>query len=284
MRLLLLLLVFLPAAACALGPEGHRVVGDIASQHLSPAARAAVARLLRHDRLADRAYSNRTTLGEIASWPDEIKDFKWGKVRGTWHYDDIPVCEAPDPLRYCKVNCASKRLEEQIALLGDAAAPLHRRNEALKWVVHLIGDIHQPLHAADNHDNGGNRVEVSFFGERDNPPYGTIKLHAIWDIHIVRRLLAEQGGEAQFLAVPIAAADKAAWERGSIANWMAESHELAKSVVYGNLPGGFACGRKVTGVLAIDEEYYAKAAPVLGVQMRKAGIRLAKVLNDALAP
>jgi hypothetical protein len=287
MRLLSLLLALLPALlptpARALGPEGHRLVGDIASQHLAPAAAAAVAQLLRYDRLADGAYSNRKTLGEIASWADEIKDYKWGKLRGTWHYDDMPICETPDPGKYCKTNCASKRLEEQIALLGNAGAPLRRRNEALKWVVHLIGDIHQPLHAANNHDNGGNRVEVAFFGERDNPPYGTIKLHAIWDVHIVQRLLSEQGGERQFLAAPIPDADKAAWRRGSIADWIAESHALAKTVVYPALPGGFACGQKISGILVIGEDYYSKAAPILASQMRKAGVRLARILNDALA-
>lgn len=288
MRLLLLpafllLLSVVPHAARALGPEGHRMAGDIASLHLAPRAAVAVAQLLRYDRLADGGYSNRRTLGEIASWADEIKDYKWGKVRGSWHYDDIPICEAPEPRKYCKTNCASRRLEEQIALLGNAGAPLRRRNEALKWVVHLLGDIHQPLHAADNHDNGGNRIEVSFFGERDNPPYGSIKLHTIWDVHIVQRLLAEQGGEPKFLAVPIAEADKVAWQRGSIGDWIAESHELAKTVVYPNLPGGFACGHKLTGIVPIDQDYYAKAAPILAAQMRKAGVRLAKVLNDALA-
>lgn len=284
MRLLLLLpLAFaLLRPAFAFGPEGHRLVGDIATQHLSPKALAAVARLLRYDRLAEGSYSNRGTLGEIASWADEIKDYGWGRARGNWHYDDIPVCEAPDPAKYCRTNCASKRLAEQLALLADPAAPWRRRNEALKWVVHLVGDIHQPLHAANNRDNGGNTVQVSFFGSRDNPPYGTMNLHAIWDVHILQRLLAAQGGEAAFAAVPIAQGERDAWARGDPAAWIAESHELAKSAVYAPLPGGFACGHKSAGVLALDEAYYAQAAPLVALQIRKAGVRLAKVLNEAL--
>jgi hypothetical protein len=283
MRLLLLLLGFLALRpAHAFGPEGHALVGDIASQYLAPRTAAALERLLRHDRFADGTASGRKTLGEIASWADEIRDFNWGKARASWHYDNIPVCEAPDPGKYCKTSCASKRLEQQIALLGDARAPLHRRNEALKWVVHLIGDIHQPLHAADHHDRGGNSVQVSFFGETDNAPYGPLNLHAIWDVHIVQRLLAENGGAQGFLPAPISAADKTAWERGSIADWMSESHELAKFAVYRPLPGGFACGHRIGAVLAIDQDYYSKAAPLLAAQLRKAGVRLARILNESL--
>jgi hypothetical protein len=148
-------------------------------------------------------------------------------------------------------------------------------------VVHLVADIHQPLHAADNHDRGGNTVRVSFFGETGNPPYGPLNLHAVWDVHILRRLLGEPGGGAR-LAAPIAAADVTAWQAGSIAGWMAESNDLAKRVVYGNLPGGFACGKTSAGTLDLGEAYYAKAAPVVALQIRKAGVRLARVLNEAL--
>ena len=98
MRLLLLLLGLLSLRpAHALGPEGHGLVGDIASLYLAPRTAAAVERLLRHDRFADGTASGRKRLGEIASWADEIRDFNWGKARASWHYDNIPVCETPDP-------------------------------------------------------------------------------------------------------------------------------------------------------------------------------------------
>jgi hypothetical protein len=277
---LLLALIAMPAHA--FGPDGHRIVGEIAQPLLTPRALQGVEYLLREDRLADRTPSGRKTIAEVAYWADEIKDFKWGKARGAWHYDDIPVCETPDPAKYCRVNCASRRLEEQIGILGDRSQHPRRRNEALKWVVHLIGDIHQPLHAADNRDHGGNHVRASFFGETENPPWGPINLHAIWDVHIVSRMLKERDPAQQLLASPIAEAERAAWERGSIADWMAESHEVAKSVVYGNLPGGLSCGPRQAAAVPIGEDYYAKAAPALAQQMRKAGVRLARVLNETL--
>ena len=272
-------------AAWGWGEEGHRLVGWIADQHLTQNARREVAFLLRADRLASGERSNRTTLAEVAYWADEIRDYNWGKAKGRWHYDDIPMCGEPNPEKYCKKgNCASEQLARHVEMLKDRRIQPRYRNEALKWVVHIVGDIHQPLHAADHDDNGGNKIEVAFFGERDNPPWGTIRLHTVWDVHILRRLIAQRGGEAAFRAQWIRGSDKHYWERGSVPQWMAESHKLARDVVYRHLPGGFACerGRRAAGVVTIDERYYDRAAPVVETQIRKAGIRLAKVLNEAL--
>jgi hypothetical protein len=270
-------------SAISWGEEGHRLIGHIADQHLTPQAARQVAYLLRRDRLASGEPSKRTTLAEIAYWADEIRDYGWGKARGRWHYDDIPVCGAPDPLRFCrKGNCASEQITRHLDMLKDPRVPLRQRNEALKWVAHLVGDIHQPLHAADHGDHGGNRIEASFFGKRDNSPYGTIRLHTIWDVHLLKRLLQQRGSEAAFLSVAVNTSDKAHWERGTLQQWMAESHRLGKEVVYGHLPGGFSCERQPQGIVAIDQRYYERAVPVLEAQIRKAGIRLARLINDAL--
>ncbi len=275
----------LPAqTALAWGEEGHRMVGEIASRYLAPETAREIAELLAHDRLADGERSHRRALGEVASWADEIKDYPWGRARGSWHFDDIPVCGVADRPRYCKGDkCASAQLARHIEMLGDRMAPIRRRNEALKWVVHLAGDIHQPLHAANHRDRGGNRVEVSFFGRRDNPPYGTIKLHTIWDIHLVQRRVSEKGGESAIISAPIGNAEKAGWERGSISDWMEESNHIARTFVYPALPAGFSCSRKISGIVQIDEAYYSKAAPIVEAQIRKAGMRLAWILNEALA-
>jgi S1/P1 Nuclease len=260
------------------------MVGAIADRHLDARAAREVRFLLQRDRLADRTPSGRRTLAEVAYWADEIKDYPWGKSRGSWHYDNIPVCGEASPERTCRKGaCASAQLARHIAILADRGQRPRERNEALKWVVHLVGDIHQPLHAADHRDQGGNRVEVAFFGARDNAPYGTIRLHTIWDVHILERLVADRGGEAGVVAAPVSAAQKARWEQGSIADWMRESHELAARVVYPELPAGFACSRRIDGVVPIGEAYYSRAAPVVEEQIRKAGIRLARVLNEALA-
>jgi hypothetical protein len=278
-------LLVLATPAFPWGPEGHRLVGDIAARQLSAKAQARVSELLRDDRLADGEPSGRRTLGEIASWADEIKDFDWGRRRASWHYDDIPLCSAADYATYCRGGrCASAQLARQIEVLGDPRARLRTRNEALKWVVHLVGDIHQPLHVANRGDRGGNRVQVSFFGERDNPPYGSLNLHAIWDVHMLARLVAERGGERVLVSAPIATADRRGWEQGSISDWIAESHALARERAYAALPVAASCGDRIAGVVVLGEAYYASAAPVIDLQVRKAGVRLARVLNEALDP
>lgn len=261
------------------------MVGIIAARHLTPEAAMQVAVLLRDDRLADKEPSGRKTLGEIAYWADEIKDYPWGKRLGRWHYDDIPLCGDADYERYCPGGaCASAQLARHLEMLANWRVPIFRRNEALKWAVHLMGDIHQPLHAATHADRGGNTVQVSFFGERDNPPYGSLNLHAIWDVHMVRRLIAERGGEDAIVSSPIGDADKAEWERGSVSDWIQESSRIALALVYRTLPVEFSCSPKAhRDVVAIDQAYYSQAAPVIELQIRKAGIRLARVLNDAFA-
>ena len=259
------------------------MVGDIASRHLDPKASARVRDLLKDDRLADGQLSGRRTLGEVASWADEIREYDPKRPGRRLHFDDIPLCETPDYSRYCRNGqCASAQIDRQLKILGDESARLPQRNRALKWVVHLVGDIHQPLHAANRRDRGGNTVQVSFFGQRDNPPYGSLNLHAVWDVHMVRRLVAGRGGERAFVSASLSERDKAAWEKGSISGWVAESHAIAGDFAYAALPAAASCRRKITGVVALGEAYYDKAAPVIEVQIRKAGVRLAKVLNEAL--
>ena len=259
------------------------MVADIAARYLTAKTRAQISELLSKDRLADGQLSGRRTLGEVANWADEIRDYDWGKRRGFWHYDNAPLCGVADYAKYCRAGrCASARLARQLELLSDERVRPRARNEALKWVVHLTGDIHQPLHAANRRDNGGNRVQVSFFGERDNPPYGSLNLHAIWDTQMPSRLIAERGGERAVAFAPIAAGDRSAWEKGSISDWIAESHVLARDKVYALLPVAASCSRKIVGIVAIDQTYYASAAPVIETQIFKAGVRLARLLNETL--
>lgn len=259
------------------------MVGEIAARYTGPKANAGILELLRNDRLADGQPSGRRTLGEVANWADEIKDFEWGKRRGSWHYDDVPLCEAGEYSKYCKNGrCASAQLARQIEILGNERAKPGQRNEALKWVVHLMGDLHQPLHAANRGDRGGNRVQVSFFGERDNPPYGTLTLHAVWDVSMVRRLISDRGGERAIVSPPITDGNRNAWEKGSISDWIAESHRIARDTIYPLLPVAGSCSSRIVEVVAIDQAYYAKAAPLIEVQIRRAGVRLARVLNETL--
>src|SRR5258706_12802756 len=161
-----------------------------------------------------------------------------------WSVTGVQTCALP----IWSGRCASAQIARQLAILGNEQARPAQRNESLKWIVHLVGDIHQPLHAANHADRGGNRVEVSFFGERDNPPYGSLNLHAVWDVPLVRRLIADRHGERAWIAAAVSEAQRAEWSAGSVPDWVAESHALARDSAYAALPVPVSCSHKTAGI------------------------------------
>lgn len=262
------------------------MVGDIATRLLTPAATAAVADLLQGDLSADGKPSGRVTLAEVASWPDELRAMPEPRATGVYHYDDLPICGVPDRAIYCKDGqCATAWFEKQLKIVNDPAQPRRARNEALKWIVHLVGDVHQPLHASDHDDKGGNDVKVTFFGKRaDDPVDGrtpsSYNLHTAWDRLIPNRMYDERGGYDRFLADLPSAATRQAWSVGDIRQWTEESYVLSRDFLYPALPVAFVCEKPVTEVAALGEAYERPAGVIAAMQLQKAGVRLAKVLND----
>jgi hypothetical protein len=276
---LFLVALLIAGPARAWGPEGHAIVADIAEAHLTPAAAAEIHRLL--------AAEGHARLDEIASWAD-AETAKHPEM-GPWHYVDIPLA-APgyDPPRDCAAGrCVIAKLVAADGVLADPAQPAAARAEALNWVVHLAGDIHQPLHAADRDDKGGNAVKLAWFGTPSN-------LHAVWDLGIIEHANSWQlgpdysfdhaavGAEARRLDASIDPADRLAWSRAASVDieaaaidWATESHALAAGLVYPDLPEDRAGDWSAS--------YAAEAWPVVEVQLERAGVRLAAVLNRALA-
>ena len=274
--------VALCAPSAAWGPQGHRTVGAIADGLLSPAARAVVARLLEHDLDKFGRASGRMTLESVSVWADEIRGTPVSQPR--WHYDNLPVCGTAPRERYCPDGqCNSGQLPRLISVIADTHAATRERNEALKWVVHLVADIHQPLHAADNADHGGNEVQVALAGMRT---HGRQNLHRAWDNELVRLALHARNRQrppADVAALARAARGLAAQAgQGSPEGWARESNELARTVAYHY--AGFACGRVPPGVMMLDAPYQQAAAAVVRERLLLAGARLAAVLNDTLAP
>lgn len=278
--------------AMAWSRRAHAMVGDIATQLLGPEATREVAVLLRDDIGADDKPSGASTLGAVASWPDELRASNNDRGTFNYHFDDIPICGGAraieDRERYCKEGaCGTAWFEKQLAILKDPAKPKRARNEALKWIVHLAGDLHQPLHASDHDDKGGNDVKITFLGKRgDDPVAGReqrpYNLHTAWDRLIPYAEMDREGGDAAFLAAMPDAKTRAYWSVGDIRAWTAESYYLARDFLYPNLPTTFRCDSPITAVVPIDEAYVRPAEVIAAMQIRKAGVRLAKVLNDAL--
>jgi hypothetical protein len=270
------------APAWAWGPQGHRTVGAIADRLLTPAAHAAVAQLLARDLDKFGNRSGRSTLESVSVWADEIRDTPASHPR--WHYDDLPVCGVVSaPLRCRDDECNTAQLRRLADVLADARASTHERNEALKWLVHLLADIHQPLHAADNSDHGGNDVRVALSGVRTR---GRLSLHGAWDGELVQ--LALHSRNHQHPPKEIAALAAEAREltgrlgQGSAESWALESNTLARRVSYA-FPG-FACNRVPGDIVILDDAYQARAVPVVRERLLLAGARLATLLNQTLAP
>lgn len=262
------------------GPEGHAIVADIAQAHLDPAAAAEVATLLQLE--------GNSRLDQISSWADGNRnDYP---NTGPWHYVDTPLAASSyDAARDCvQGNCVVAKLDEYTQVLANKAETPQARLLALKWVVHLVGDIHQPLHAEDHDDKGGNTVQTQFFGKGTN-------LHSMWDGGILRHALdlhpgpnytfdhAVVQGDATTLDAAITAAQRAAWapagglpQIGAAAvDWANESHLLAQTEAYTDIdkPSGDAWSQR----------YQQKAWPVIQTRLQQGGVRLADVLNEALS-
>jgi hypothetical protein len=264
---LLAALLLGPLPAFAWGEQGHAAVGALAGASLTPAARAQVTALLANDRDAHGRPSGRTTLAEIAGWADEIREVAPPGTYEDWHVRDNPVCGAGmGPCR--DGRCVDRLLADYIRILGDRSQPQRPRNEALKWVVHLVGDIHQPLHAGGNGDENGD-FPVVVESLNDDTTF-----HWAWDNELAE--LALRSGP---LSGSLAGATPPPTDAAAL--WMAESRAVAREHAYGPLPG-FACGARPSGIVTLDRAYQEKSVPVIRAQMQKAGLRLAEVLNAIL--
>ena len=205
-----------------MGSKGHKVVAALSLEYLSDVARAGVQSLLGPD---DSNYINAPV------WADQIRDDR--PQTKPWHFVDIPN-NAPgyDPARDCKnQNCAVARIDLFAKQLADRKAAKAKRVEALKFVIHFVGDIHQPLHGAeDDNDQGGNLVFVTVDGITD-------KLHSVWDTQLVNKLGSTPEEIAENLESRISEADVKKFSRGTPKDWAEESHKIAHDFIYAQSKG-----------------------------------------------
>lgn len=254
--------------ALAWGQEGHRVTGYIAQQLLSPQAKAVVNQLIPN---ADFA--------QLALYMDQHKQDLKQQLPGSdkWHYNDEPVCNGVEEDDCPNGNCASNQIERYSKVLADKSVGKAARAQALTFLIHMIGDIHQPLHAADNHDRGGNDVRVRLAGSSK-----VSNLHSVWDTALVQQALNganEQSWAAQDLKYY--ARNIPGWQSGKAMDWINESNQYARSEVYGPL-SNFSCGQAPSDVAYLDRTYQTAGAQLIKQQLAKAGARIAMVINQAL--
>jgi len=272
--------------ALAWGPDGHRLIGEMAYARLTPAAKAAVDALIAKDVERRVEVCPVASLADAALWPDCVRavaDYNW---MAALHYDDIPMFGLPDKAKYCADGkCASATIESAIAVLKDKSASDEKRLIALYELAHFVGDIQQPLHAIDNADQGGNLVKLVYLGETEHDdPFkkGRVpfNLHYIWDISLVSNVLGT-GNAGRDAITALADAHQAEWSTGNAEASAQEGHLLAVTFAYGLLPVPIE-PNKVPPVFEIKRDYVDATAPVVRQQLAKAVLRLASVLNDAL--
>jgi hypothetical protein len=298
---------FLLSASSAFGwgCEGHQIITLIARAHLTSAAAASVDRLLRDnpvDPELKRFCQDRPSdpMVDASTWADDVKNTE---KTGVWHYVDIPLtvrqktslspwCPAIGPSEAGKdrPGCITNAMDFELSILRDQSRPAAERAKALRYIIHFVGDIQQPLHDSDNNDHGGNCTVMQFFGEER-----ASNLHAVWDYKLIERELVRTRQTQTEYARSLDRrfrnrSDE--WSRGAAVDWAWEGHALALDATYGNLrplipvenPDPHAeCDAerdKVAALhIAIGEDYLHSSLPALEEQLARGGYRLAAVLN-----
>ncbi len=277
-KLLAVFALVVPAAvphpAWAWGNEGHRVTGLVADGLLTPKARIRLNHLVPN-----------YNLGDFANQMDVFRTALTIEIPGSdkWHYDNQPICGVKTYDAYCpNGDCASSKIPVYFRILADTKAGDEARAQAAMFLVHMVGDIHQPLHAADDADRGGNDKNVMYPGV-EMPR----NLHRVWDSELPKTLLrgANEADFARQLITRYKDKEVAQWQQGEVRDWMNESHALSQKVVYGKLPE-FTCGVQwpMEKVVSLPQSYVDAATEILPVQLAKAGARIAWLLNRALDP
>lgn len=238
-------------AALGFSASGHRVVGAIADSYLCPEARAYIAPLL-----------NGASLASAGVWADTIReDAVWAHTK-PWHYINVGDHEPMEKAAGGSLNVLSAIAQSEKEL-ADVSLSLERRAEALRFYVHFVADVHQPLHVGRAEDHGGNDISVRWRG-------GASSLHELWDAHA---LLALDGLDERDEATAIGAlavGQEAHWQEGGPMNWAEESRAL-RLVVY-DLPDG-------RGRLRLSDRYVTAARNVVRLRLAQAAVRLAGRLN-----
>jgi hypothetical protein len=278
-----------PAPAQAWGNAGHEVVALIAERDLKPAARQKVFALL----AADTGTLTAHDLASEATWADRWRDSDRNtthvRYNATehWHFVDFELA-APNLAAACRQHpplppgkpagagpasaCVVDKINQFAAELAAPATAPEERLLALQFLLHFVGDLHQPLHASDDHDGGGNGKQAQT-AKRPQAP-----LHHYWDVEFVTPLGKTAPDIAAALAAGITPAQRSAWQAGTPATWAMETFAVARDTAYGKLP------KPTQGVYQLGAGYQKQALAAVSLQLQKAGVRLAETLNRALAP
>jgi hypothetical protein len=276
---LLLALLLLPSPAAAWWEYGHETVANIALAEVRPGTRAAIRRLLGQSRRLETPTCPAGTIEQASTWPDCIKTLgdRFSHA-ASWHYQNVDVCRPFDPEAACRDgNCVSAQIERQARLLADRTVPIRERVMALAFLVHFVGDLHQPLHAGDRGDLGGNRLPVAY-----GIIAGRTNLHLAWDGYLAERGISTPAGGAAGLLSELSEAERAQMRLGTVTDWARESWEASRDFAYASVLGD-PCGALPADRPVITEAMTGRLIPIVRRQVARGGLRLARLLDEALS-
>ncbi|MCQ8878641.1 S1/P1 nuclease [Pseudoalteromonas shioyasakiensis] len=243
--------------AVAWGQNGHRIVGQIADNHITEQTRASLVDLLEGESLA-----------QISTWADEMRsnpDQFWQKKSSRWHYINSPTNSAEfshdhsHKLNKDNVENILDGMYFAIETLKDENSSIDAKRFSLRFLVHLVGDSHQPFHAGRAADRGGNRIKVTFFGEDTN-------LHSLWDTKLIENQNLSFTEFSRFIDTKNTEVITD-YLASSPEQWLNESHNLATRLY------------KIKGD-EIGYSYIYRNTPIIKTRLQQAGIRLAGLLNS----
>nr|WP_255626599.1 S1/P1 nuclease [Phyllobacterium sp. KW56] len=261
--------------ALAWGPDGHSIVAELAQRRLTPKAQSSIAALL----------GSGVSLASISSWADDYKFVFGGEKTRRWHFVDIDIAQdgggtPANCEKQAEGDCITAALTREVNVLTDASASMSARESALKFVVHLIGDIHQPLHCAErNNDGGGNGLAVTFQGKGPDgkPLNDEISFHKLWDETLIEAHTFSWGAYADELETSVMPGLSPDTRLDHISNWTEECHKAGQQA-YALLPTPVDGSSR----LVIDQTYQQRVQPLLDRELTLAALRLAAVLNQIL--
>ncbi len=240
------------STAEAFGRNGHRIVAHIAQLNLSSKAEAALF-----------ALTDGIPLARLSTWSDEIKSDNNWRHANVWHYINA---EKPDQWDKISRNPDGDILEALLRFerqLADKTLSEEKRWQALAFITHLVGDLHQPLHVSRKHDKGGGTIKVSWFGDTK------YNFHQVWDTLLIEHQQLSYKEYAQFL--PVSVSERQLWSQGDYQDWADESIRLRDTI--------YDYKKDETGVPQLGYRYIYKHRAQIELRMQQAGIRLAARLN-----
>lgn len=271
--------LFATAPANAYWEYGHETVAKIAWKNVRPHTRQRIATILRRATLLNTPTCPARTIEQASVWADCVKAIKDtdGKrpfeFAYSWHYQNVDICTPFALPPECKDgDCVSAQIERDVSLLKDRRASPHDRVQALAFLIHFVGDLAQPLHAGDHHDLGGNKALTS---------YGIyapqrLNLHSIWDGWLAERAISTPPSIVR--TYPRAQRRRIA--AGTVDDWSRDSWRVARDTAYAGAFADPCAGTEQRG--ALDQAAIARAVPVAREQVVKGGLRLARLLDEAL--